>query len=145
MSLGAPMLFPPSTGLRLLVTLLVFALSVVVVIGYVAGLTLLQRLAARLPNMRLARQTVIVKWGWGVAQVAGVLLSGGFLALMPPGGGPAAAPGGIPGSFILIGALGCVSGLGQLVFGVWALVLLFVFAWAFRAAAETARRQWHAA
>jgi hypothetical protein len=119
-------------------------LQLIVVTGQAAGLIYLRRLALLIPRRRLAGQTRIVTWGYVVCAGGGVVVGSAFMLAMPlpP---PGSQPG--PGATALLVTLGLVScgvGVGTLVFGVWAIVLLFMYAAAFRAAAAEAIATWAA-
>jgi hypothetical protein len=130
-------------GWRIALTVAGIALWLVVLVGYVAGFVYLRRLALRIPRPSLARQTPIVMWGYLVSQMLAVVLGVIFLAVIAPTFGP----GGTPQSsalLIVFSVGGCAVTLGTLVFGIWALVLLFMYRSAFKRAAQEARAAWDA-
>ena len=132
----------PWTGMPWPVLAVTALLGLVAVVGKVAALIYLGSLASRIPRPSLTRQTKTVAWGYGVCQglgltiglVAASLLQG---MMTPPGPGPSSA-----GFMIVGGFLACGISVAALVFGVWALVLLFLFAGAFRRVAADARMTW---
>ncbi len=100
--------------------------GVVVLVGQVAGLVYLRRLALRIPRAPLARQTRIVMWAYGSANaVLVVYYTGGFYRIGP---------------FMPI--VGIVILLSVVVVALWALVLLLIYQVAFRHAAAEARTTW---
>lgn len=142
-TLGAP--FTP----RLMIPMVgLVALGMIALIGTAAGLIYLRQLALRIPRESLAKQTRIVMWGYVICSAVGFVLSVGtvFLGLQMMRTGAAPGPLG-PGVsaflFIILGG-GCLAGIGTLVFGIWALVLLFLYAAALRRVAAEARSIWAA-
>ncbi len=91
--------------------------------GYVALCTYGRKLALRVPNHALARQTRIVMWGLVSPPILGVLLS----AVLPQGLGGAYLLA-YSWIFVLLPLMG--------IFTIWALVLLFRYRKAFRQAAQ---------
>jgi hypothetical protein len=121
------------------------ALALIAPAGYAAGFVYLQQLARRIPRPSLARQTRIVMWGFISAEVAGRLvglISFAFLPAVQAAGG--APEGGLLFALYVVASGGCFAGLASIVFGVWALVLLFLYRGALREAAEQARAGWAA-
>jgi len=112
------------------------ALAIVGVAGYFALFVYGRRLALRIPDDGLARQTMIVMWG--------VVACYGF-AIVMIGVGVAATSAASPGAGMgtLVG-IACAVGIALLVFGIWSIVLLFRYRAAFKSAAEQARRSWYA-
>lgn len=118
--------------------------------GTIAGLLYLSRLARRVPQPSIEKQTRTVMWGYGITLVFGTLLGAIVMVVFPtmlPGlAGSGAAAGGAPTpmafrGIIVFGIAGCGLGLGSLVFGIWALVLLGLYRGLFRKAAEQSRRE----
>ena len=138
----------------------VLAVSVVggifVLVGKFAGLFYLATLAQRMLRRDLAAQSRLVAWGYGLAQAVALLVSAVLAFVLPSlmaaaagaGAGGATAAGPTATSFwsaggpLIIGVGGCVSGLAALIFGVWAIVLLFIYAGAFRRMENAARAAW---
>jgi hypothetical protein len=112
-------------------------------VGLVALLVYAGQLARRLPDERLARNTRIVTWGYGLCSavmIAGTVVA--TLAESAPGGAGGMA-GGNPSTLAIIGGVAmAVGGIPVMVFGIWALVLLFMFRSRLRKAAEQARLSW---
>jgi hypothetical protein len=127
----------------------------VTAVGQVAGLIHLRALALRVPRPALAGQARLVAWSYGAALAIASLTGLVVVILMPqvmaaggmggPGGG---GPGGLGmtpafGVFFGVSAIGgCLGGLGSMVFGIWALVLLFIFHAAFKKAHAEAVANW---
>ncbi len=101
--------------------------------GKLAVLVYLNSLALRIPRAGLAQQTRVVMWGYGTSQ-AGMLLLGAMLLLVLP-----RAMSGTGGGLLVTGCFVCTAWLGSLVFGIWGLVVLTLYATAFREAAEAAQ------
>lgn len=127
------------------VVLLVFALAVLVLAGYVAGFVYLRQLALRIPRPSLAVQTRVVMWGFisgqAATQLVGLLVLAFLPSLMAAGGAPSG------GALIVLpiaGIGGCLGGLASIVFGIWAIVLLFLYRSALHQAADQARAGWAA-
>ena len=91
--------------------------------------------------VRRTDQPVLVDCGQGADESKGHPIS--VIPLMR--GLPGMAAQGSPitaGVMVALGGVGCVITLGSLVFGVWGLVLMFLFRGAFGRAAEEARSTW---
>lgn len=118
-------------------------LQVIAVLGQVAALVYLRRLAERLPAMKLARSTKIVTWGHFWSQMAAVVIGSVIMLLLPTfigvGGGPAPATGTV---VLAASGVGCAVAASAVVFSIWALVLLFRYRAAFTIAAEQSRSSW---
>lgn len=112
-------------------------------VGIFALFVYMRRLALRIPDESLAKQTWIVMWGlvitMGIAIVALFVagLSIGFSSPGSPGPGGGAFP---TGTAAGVGVVACVLGVAFLVFGIWAIVLAFQYSSRFRRAAEMASR-----
>lgn len=101
-----------------------------------------RRLAARIPSESLASQCRTVMWGLGITMFLAVSGAAVLAAVAPsPGVGGGAGP---PGFSALASTLGCFAGVGVLVFGIWALVLIFRFRTALSDAASAAMATWAA-
>ena len=103
----------------------------------------MRRLALRIPNDSLARQTRIVMWGLIISfatMMVGLLVTA--LIFFPPGTPNSELPMRmvLPAIFF-----GCAMVLGLLVFGIWCIVLLFRYRSDFRQAARFAKETWAAA
>jgi len=124
----------------------------VTAIGQVAGLIYLRNLALRVPRPALAGQARLVAWGYGAALAIASLTGLVVVILMPQvmAAGGMGGPGGVGmtpafGVFLGVSAVGgCLGGLGSMVFGIWALVLLFILHAAFKKAHEEAVSNWTA-
>ncbi len=95
----------------------------------------LRRFALRIPDGKLAQTTRTVMWGL-VVSLSLVLL---MALIAGAAGGALATPGAAASSGFLIavlGSLGCIGGLGAIVFGIWNIRLLFRYRDAFKLAAE---------
>jgi len=106
-------------------------------IGYFALMTYLAMLARRVPDPGLASQTGIVKWGMSAGFVL-VGLTHLVTLAVSPGGAPTSpfpAGGGAELGVALMG-LGCLMGLAFLVFGIWSIVLMFMYRSRFATAAS---------
>ena len=86
-------------------------------------------------------RTTIGMWGYVSSSALGTVVGIAFMLMMPrwmAAGGP-----GFGGGFFVFTAVGgCVVGLGSLVFGIWILVLLFLYGGALRRTAALARATW---
>ena len=121
-------------------------LGVVTLVGYIAGLLYLSRLAIRIPNPSLNRQSKIVLWGYGITQGVNTVLGSILIILMP--GFIASMTSGVPSfpiGFMAISAGSSLIGCIGFVFLIWMIVLLFRFFYAFRKEAETAKANWNLA
>lgn len=122
---------PAAMPLDTLVLALSTLLGIVGVIAAAAGVVYLRSLALRIPAHSIASQTSVAGWGYvvvtGLGQVQGLLM----LFLLPGMAGGAPGAGGVPAIFIVWGVIGCAIGLASLVFGIWMIVLLFLYAAAF--------------
>ncbi len=119
--------------------------AVSAVFGVVAGVVAIvqtlsiflyaRRLALRIPNADLAKQTAIVMWGIVITTGAGALLL--TVALL------VASTAGV--TMVPLATAGCGVGLGFLVFGLWSLLLIDRYRRNFKEAARLARETWAAA
>ncbi|MEE8458687.1 MAG: hypothetical protein V3S08_02375 [Phycisphaerales bacterium] len=132
-----------STRLFTVLTIVGMTLGIVVVLGQIAGLIYLRRLALRIPARKLARSTKIVTWGYISCHAAGLATGFVILAMRPSlfAAGSAPAPG-LRNSVVTVTVASCGVMLGTLVFGIWAMVLLFRYRTAFQYAAEQSRAAW---
>jgi hypothetical protein len=125
--------------------LLVFALAFISLAGYAAGFVYLRQLALRVPRPSLAVQTRVVMWGFlsgqAAAQLVGLLVLSVLPSLMASGGAPS---GPVLVVLPIAGIGGCLAGLASIVFGIWAIVLLFLYRGALHQAADQARSGWAA-
>jgi hypothetical protein len=106
-----------------------------VALGYFA-----RQMAMRLPSFTLAKQSMIVMWGYlislGVMLIGGAVMVAALVAVASSGGGPGRQA-------MIIGTVPiCAGAVGALVFAVWALVLIILFRTALTEAATLARRTW---
>jgi hypothetical protein len=115
------------------------------VVGFVAGLLHLSRLAKRIPNPSLTKQSLIVMWGYGILSGLGLLLSIGALLLLPMIMRRVAGANNPPaGTMVMAGGGGSSVGCFMFVFYIWTIVILFRFRNAFRKESETALTNWQA-
>ena len=116
------------------------ATGAVSLVGRVAGLWYLGQLALRVPLPSLATQCRVVAWGHLAVGVLGTIVTVAAFSMFPRmfAAGPPPA-----GALVVLAGGGCVLGLGGLVFGVWALVLLFILHRRFGTAAAAAREGWN--
>jgi hypothetical protein len=142
-SVGIPGSGAPPGGAFIALAVVGSALGIVVLVGYAAGFVYLGRLALRIPQPPLARQTRIVRWGYLISQSLAALIAVLFLFVFVRMFG-AGSPGGTGQTAVAVALAigGCAITIGSLVFGIWALVLLFKYAAAFREAASTAQESW---
>lgn len=107
-------------------------------IAYVAGMALLRAMALRIPRRSLATQTSIAMWGYGVSLVinlpSAMLMQWLVFAINQ---NTTVHP---IFAFVAIGA--CVGTLGTVVFGIWAIVLLFLYHSSFKQCAAAAKSIW---
>ncbi len=107
--------------------------SIVVLVGYLAGLVYLRRLALRIPRPGLAQQTKIVMWGYGSAKAATIGL---WIALV------VVARTAAFGMTMVVKNISYAVWLATLVFIIWGLVLLFLYRGALSRAEAEARATW---
>jgi hypothetical protein len=132
-----------STRLLTALTFVGMTLGIVVVLGQIAGLIYLRRLALRIPARKLARGTKIVTWGYLSCHAAGLATGIVILAMMPAMFATGAAPAPVLRNFVVtVTVASCGVVLGTLVFGIWAMVLLFRYKAAFQHAAKQSRAAW---
>jgi len=94
-----------------------FVANLVGLVGMFALLIYLRGIAIRIPNARLASHTTSIMWGY-VASMGLMMLTMLFAVMLTTVGGVASA------GFAVIGMVGCVAGVGLLVFAIWGVVLL---------------------
>jgi len=145
--------FGPNTGMttpagltpsQLTAAIVGQGIGLIAVVGYVALLLHIGRMAARLPSQTLASQHRVAGWGLGISQALGavfaIIL---FVVFIPaaavPAGGPAAMN---PAMGIFAGIGGCVVGLASLTFTTWAIVLAIIMWNRLRYAAAQAQAAW---
>lgn len=102
-------------------------------VSFIALFVFARRLALRVPNYELAKQTRIVMWGI-VVSLGGIILFGLLLLIL-------GATGTGPGT-VALGLPMCVLGVSYLVFVIWSLVLLFRYSRLATLAARQAERTW---
>ncbi|MCZ6837236.1 MAG: hypothetical protein O7G85_15785 [Planctomycetota bacterium] len=133
-----------STQAMALQFLTLFAQGVTVV-GYVAALLYLTRLARRIPHPALATQSRIVMWGYGIVSFLGLVFGLVVLMMLPSIMGGITGTGGtnIPFGIVIFFSVGSmVTVCGSLIFNIWAIVLLFRFRSEFTRQAEFAKANW---
>jgi predicted Zn-ribbon and HTH transcriptional regulator len=118
----------------------------VVVVGIVAAFAHARRIARRIPSRSITRQTTIVMWGVIVTKGLEAVMMVAMLVVLPAinaamAGGQAPAVGGLA----MLGTFQCASGIGKAVFGIWTIVLLFLFRIALTRTARAAREGWASA
>lgn len=120
-----------------LLMLVGFVLNIAALVGMGAGFVHLRSLALRIPSEGIAGQTKVVGWGYvsvsAVGQLFGLVTALTFGPGVPPGAGAT-------GPLIMMGLGSCVVVATSLAFGIWAVVLLFLYAIAFRKSLESAQR-----
>lgn len=102
-------------------------------LGMVAMLAYAAKLARRIPDDRIAKQCRIVMWGYGVS---GCIMFLGAVCMIGAGADMSHP------MMIAAQIANVVGGIPTLVFGIWALVLLFRFRSRLRTAAKQARDSW---
>ena len=129
----------------------IISLAAMVVLFIYAG-----RLAIRIPDEALVRQTRTVMWGLIVAQVLEIVPVGlvwavaGQVVTGVPAGGPTTAPAGGMSAIPAVGVglavilTGLAAGVLYLVFGIWSFFLLLRYRREFRDCANQARLTWAA-
>lgn len=120
------------------------SMLLVQLVGYAAMFVYTRRLALRAAKPRVAAQTRIVMWGYITVHLLGIAVMVISLIMIKQMGTWTASggSGGMPAFFLLFTAVGCTYGLGALVFGIWAIVLMFQYRSAFKNAAAQARSTW---
>jgi hypothetical protein len=134
--------------------------GVMLLVGIVAHFgffVYLRRFALRIPDDSLAAQTRTVMWGLvigmvllaltGIVAVVALGATAGLRGAAPVAGTPTApaAPPAPPGPLasLTLGAFGCGGGLALVVFGIWYIVLLFLYHGAFKEAVQLGRQKLH--
>lgn len=109
------------------------ALSAAFVVLLICLAVYMRRLVARIPDDTLIKQTTIIIWGGGISSaliLVGNLFS--LIVMMSAGtGGPMGVGGQSFVTMIVSGGISCIGILGLLVFGIWGIVLLFMYRAAF--------------
>jgi len=122
------------------------ALLVIAIVPMVATYVHARRLAGRIPDERLVRQGTIVLWGMLVAKVLEAVTLAvtsavvGVMGNLTAGGAP--PTGGLGLLMATYGLVGCLATLSKAVFGIWTIVVMFMFRDALRKAANAARSGW---
>ena len=127
---------PASAGAGIPLSVLAFLLGVVSLVGQVAQFVYFRKLALRIPDDRLARDTRALMWGFVVffgAAIVGGLLSGGLAAFRLTS---------LPLAILCL-PVACFGGIGVLGCSIWWLVLLFKYRRRFVAQALLAEQTWH--
>ena len=112
-------------------TAVALAASVVGMVGYISLFVYALRLALRVPDYDLAKQTKTVMWGI-IISLSGMILVG-IIALVLTATGAA---------YVVFAIPVCIFGVAYLVFAIWSLVLLFRYNRAASTAAEQAEQTW---
>jgi len=107
--------------------------GIVGLIGYIALFVFARRLALRVPDYDLAKQTHTVMWGI-ILSMGGVIVFGILAAIVGSASGGAGA--------IVLAIPVCVLAVAYLVFAIWSLVLLFKYRRVSQQAARQARSTW---
>ncbi len=116
-----------------------FLTSIMMLVGFLAGLWYLRHLADRIPEPSLAKQTMTVYWGYLVAMSIAILFGTGmtlFALASSNTANPASAA-----AFGAIGLIMCPVGLALLIFIIWWIVLMFRYRTRFTQAHEIAMGQ----
>ena len=132
-------------GADVVTSVISFVQSGLGLIGTFAVFVYARRLALRIPDERLARSTCVVMWALGGLMLVGFVAGhiGPMLMFNAAPGQQGPAGPNRPGS-AMIGAavIGCATGLGFLVFGIWSLVLIVRYRRAFADARDQAMQSW---
>lgn len=117
--------------------------TVMLLVGFLASLWYLKRLANRIPEPSLVRQTMIVFWGSLVTYSIMIIISLAMILFVyaATNTGGSAAFGSALGIF---GLMMCPLMIAMLVFGIWWIVLMFRYRTRFTQAHEIAKSQSHA-
>lgn len=126
---------PPSA--RILFTILGVITALVGLVGQFALLYYLQKLAMRIPDLKLAGRARFLMYAYGIS-LAVVILAGASAAILGLGGASPGSP------FMAIVFVAGIAGLAMLVFGIMWLFLLSRMGKAFRQQAQFARQTWAA-
>lgn len=122
--LGAAMLIVETPAMEIVAGVTQVASAIALLIAFIASMLYLRSLAHRVPSQSLARQTSIVMWGiigTTLAVIPLVLVAIFTLGNMFSPSGPAG-----PGPELIL-LLACPVGLSFIVFGIWWIVLMFVY------------------
>jgi len=122
--LGAAMLIVQTPAMEIAAGVTQVASGIALMIAFIASMLYLRSLARRVPSQSLARQTTIVMWGIIGTTLAVIPLV--LVAIFTIGStlSPAGPAG--PGPELIL-LLACPVGLSFIVFGIWWIVLLFVY------------------
>lgn len=131
---------PTQAGLFIVVQL---GLGVAGFVTTFGEFTYARSFALRIPDLKLARSTNIVKWGLSIIMLLAAF--GGIIAVLwlgaglfaPPGAAPRTAPPAGPATGVM--GIACAVSLAYLVFALWACRLLWRYRKALRAALAEAR------
>ena len=127
LGIGLALTSPVMTGVTDLLS------SIVGLVGYIALFVYARRLALRVPDYNLAKQTKTVMWGT-IITLSGMILFGIMAVVL-----------GFAGAGVGMAVLGipiCVLTVGYLVFAIWSLVLLIWYKRVSSAAALDAEQTW---
>ena len=111
-------------------------------VGFFALFVYARRLALRIPDEALAKQTRTVMWGFIVSYAAIIVLVGIIAAATGFAPTPGGQPGGMGATGVSAAVFICVGAVALLVFSIWAIVLAFSYRSRLRRAAEAADRGW---
>jgi hypothetical protein len=127
-----------------------FVFQIVSLVGTLAQLQYLKKLAMRVPDDSLAGRAQTLTWGIGVSYGSMLVLGFGSLLIFrpgtpPPGMSPGSPPNmGLMGALAAIGCLSLIAGIASLVFGIIYVFMLERFRRAFSEQAAAAQATWAA-
>jgi heme/copper-type cytochrome/quinol oxidase subunit 2 len=126
-----------------------FLCQVAGMVGTLAQLQYLKKLAARIPDDALAGRAQTIMWGYGVSY--GIVMACGFISILilRPGMAPVITPGagagmGVMGALAVVGCFTFIAGIAALVFGIMYLFMLERYRRAFTDQAKAAQATWAA-
>lgn len=114
--------------------------SIIVLIGFLAGLLYLRTLANRIPEPSLAKQSMTVFWGYLVTMSAFIVLATG-IAIFAFSMTSSSSTSGATTVMGVFGLLMCPLGLAMLVFLIWWIVLMFRYRTRFAQAHKISKRE----
>ncbi|MCZ6837237.1 MAG: hypothetical protein O7G85_15790 [Planctomycetota bacterium] len=121
-----------------------FLFGAISMVGYIAMLTMLGRLADRVPNPSLVKQSKIVTWGFGISQSLAFVL-GIIVTIMIPAVTASIAANTPPQNaivyYVAVGG-GGITSCFSLIFMIWAIVLMFLVYAAIKKETVKAHEHW---
>ncbi|MBI1338202.1 MAG: hypothetical protein GC164_14755 [Phycisphaera sp.] len=115
--------------------------AILSIVGLVALLVYLRRIALRMPDTNLASQTLVVMWGTA-ALYAFLVLIAVVVLVIGVNISRGSQSGQLSAGVGVMAALGCVVGVLAIVFGIWALVLVFWYRKRLMTASSQAKETW---